>query len=64
VTRLDDAGVDGADRDLEDTLAFGDEVRELVGGLGRGVLFVHGVAPGASWAENGSCADVSGKKGR
>ena len=35
VTRLDDAGVDRADRDLEDALAFGDEVRELVGGLDR-----------------------------
>ena len=38
VARLDDAGVDRADRDLEDALAFGDEVRELVGGLDRDAL--------------------------
>ena len=35
VTRFDDAGVDRADRDLEDALAFGDEVRKLIGGLDR-----------------------------
>ena len=35
VTRLDDAGVDRPDRNLEDALALGDEVRELVGGLAR-----------------------------
>jgi hypothetical protein len=29
VTWLDDAGVNRADRDLEDALAFGDQVREL-----------------------------------
>src|SRR5258708_14022652 len=34
-TRFDDAGVARADRDLEDALAFGDEVRKLVGGLDR-----------------------------
>ena len=38
VARLDDAGVDRADRDLEDALAFGDEVREFVGGLDRHAL--------------------------
>ncbi len=31
VARLDDAGVDRADRDLEDALALGDQVRELLG---------------------------------
>ena len=35
VTRLDDAGVDRPDRNLEDALTLGDEVRELVGGLPR-----------------------------
>src|SRR5665647_1800174 len=38
VTRFDDAGVDRADRDLEDALAFGDEVRKLIGGLDRDPL--------------------------
>ena len=35
VARLNDAGVDRADRYLKDALAFGDEVRKLIGGFNR-----------------------------
>src|SRR4026209_1205034 len=38
MTRLDDAGVNRADRDLEHAFPFGNQVREFGGGLDRNPL--------------------------